>query len=148
MLRAGLEESSYNAHVTPDELWRAVGEILLVQRTRKQWNHSDVERHGGPNYKTVGSIERGKIGNLQKLTRHAEALGLSVVDVLRTALRSTSKPLTPEADTLLRRFGQIGVKGRGVLLSMAQVLPDADEEERQARRQSLGEPPGKDPRKH
>lgn len=130
-MRANLEELFYNAGVNPDDLWRAVGEILLVRRNRLKWNTSDVMRHGGPNYKTVGAIERGKVGRVGELTRHAEALGLSIVDVLRSALDKSSTKLTPEAAAVVRHFERTTVAGRQALVTTAQALPDAE-----------GEPPG------
>lgn len=128
MLRAPEGDVSYNARVTPEELWRAVGELLLVQRNRRGWNASDVERHGGPTYKTVQAIERGDVGRVDLLARHAEALDLSLVDLLRSALTRTSKPLSPEAEQVVRKFERTTVEGRQALLALAQALPDAPEE--------------------
>lgn len=111
--------------MTPEELWRAVGEILLLQRNRKDWNASDVERHGGPTYKTVEKIEKGLIGNVDKLAMHAEALGLALVDVLRTALAKTTMPLSPEALQVVRKFEMTTIDGRQAFLQLARALPDA-----------------------
>lgn len=114
--------------VTPEELWRAVGELLLVHRTRKQWNAVDVERHGGPSLKTVQSIELGEVGRVDVLARHAEALGLSIVDVLRAVLAPPVGPqLTPEAAAMLRRFEGLGVENREILRRLAQQLALAEE---------------------
>jgi hypothetical protein len=124
-LRATEGELSYNAGVTPEELWRAVGEVLLLHRTRKKWKPFDVERHGGPTYKTVQAIERGDIGRVDMLAQHAEALGLSIVDVLRSALDRSSAPLSPEAAQIVRKFERATVEGRQALLALAQALPDA-----------------------
>lgn len=118
----------YNADVTPTELWRSVGEILAGHRIRREWNHSDVERHGGPTYKTVQQIERGKIGTVTNLARHCEAMGLSVVDVLRAALDRTAQPLSPEAVQVVRKFERTTVEGRQALLFLARALPEAKPE--------------------
>ena len=115
---------SYNAGVTPEDLWRAVGESLLLHRNRRGWNASDVERHGGPSYKTVQKHERGDIANVEKLAMHTEALGLSLVDVLRAALDRTSVPLSPEAAQIVRKFESTTLQGRQALLTVAQLLPD------------------------
>lgn len=117
---------SYNAPVTPEDLWLAVGEILLVHRNRKKWNASDVERHGGPNYKTVESIEMGRVGRVDTLALHCEALGLSLVDVLRTALDKSSKKFSPEALKVVRKFESTTVEGRQAMLLLAVALPDAE----------------------
>jgi hypothetical protein len=130
------EGASYNAEVTPEQLWRAVGELLLIARTRREWNASDVEHHGGPTYKTVQKIERGEVGQVAMLAQHAEALGLSLVDVLRAALERTATPLSPEAALVLRKFERTTVEGRQALLALCQVLPDATGPE------ASGPPPG------
>lgn len=118
----------YNGGVKPEQLWRAVGEILLLARSRKGWNASDVERHGGPSYHTVNKNERGGAGSVSVLTQHADALGLSIVDVLRSALEQSEQPLTPEAAALVRKFEATTVAGRQALLALAQALPDAEPE--------------------
>lgn len=123
-LRASEGEISYNAGVTPEDLWRAVGEILLVHRTRKKWNPIDVERHGGPTYKTVQAIELGDVGRVDMLARHAEALGLSIVDVLRSALDQSKSKISPEAARIVRKFQATTVEGREALMALARALPD------------------------
>lgn len=117
---------SYNRAVTPDELWQGVGELLLKHRHRRHWNVTDVEKHGGPNYKTVEAIEHGKVGRVGPLAQHCEALGLQLVDVLRAALNETSQPISPEALQVVRKFEQTTVEGRQALLLMARALPDAE----------------------
>jgi hypothetical protein len=116
-------DGSYNEDVTPEELWRAVGELLLVQRTRLKLNPIDVERNGGPTYKTVQTIELGEIGRVDILAKHAAALGLSIVDVLRSALDTTGA-LSPEKALIVRKFEQTTVAGRTALLALAHALPD------------------------
>lgn len=140
-------EISYNAGVTPEELWRAVGEMLLVQRNRRNWNASDVERHGGPTYKTVQAIEKGRVGRVDNLARHAEALGLSLVDLLRAALSKTNKALSPEAEQVVRKFERTTVEGRQALLALAQALPDAAEATLEAPRRSPAGQPSRGPSK-
>ena len=70
-MRAPLEETFYNVDVSADDFWRDIGEELLKLRHRRQWLPTDVEKNGGPSYKTVQAIEHGKIGNLQSLEQHA-----------------------------------------------------------------------------
>lgn len=118
------EEVFYDAAVTADELWRAVGESLLLERTRRRWNASDVERVGsGLTYKTVQAIERGRVGRVEKLTAYAEALELSIVDVLRSVLAEA--PLSPEAAQLLRKYERTTLEGRTAMTALALALPDA-----------------------
>lgn len=121
--------------MTGEELWRAVGEALLVQRTRRQWNASDVERIGGLTYKTVQKIEQGRAGRVDKLTAYADALGLSIVDVIESVLSQEREPLSPEAVQIVRKYAQTTVKGRTALVALAQALPVATEPE------LLDEPP-------
>jgi hypothetical protein len=142
-----LEETFYNVSVTAEQLWQRVGDFLVLARNRRKWNPSDVERHGGPNYKTVQAIEQGRIGNLRNLTRHAEALGLSIVDVLRTVLEQNSTPLSSEAVTVVRHFYRTTVKGRQALLTTAEALPDAAEGEQPGGHRSPPVPPARGNRK-
>jgi hypothetical protein len=121
-VRAELEESFYNVAVTPDELWRAVGESLLQTRHRRGWKPIDVERHAGPSYKTVQAIERGQVGTVQSLAQHAAALGVSIVDVIESVLTDARTPVTPEAAQIVRQFGEMTVAGRTALLAMATAL--------------------------
>lgn len=127
-LQGSKGDNSYNVGVTPDEMWRAVGELLLVRRTRKQWNPIDVERAGGPTYKTVQAIELGEVGRVDMLEKHAHALGLSIVDIMRTVLDQTRAPLTPETEQIVRKFEQTTVEGRQALLALTRALPDAQPE--------------------
>lgn len=108
--------------VTADQLWRAVGELLLLQRSKRKWNPIDVERAGGPTYKTVQAIEQGEVGNVDKLALHAEALGLSLVDVLRAVL-DRSGVVNPEIEQLVRTYQQTTVDGRQAMLALARALP-------------------------
>lgn len=95
-MRATVGESFYNVNVTPDELWRAVGEALLQLRHRRGWKPIDVERAGGPSYKTVQAIEHGQVGTVQSLTQHATALNVSIVDVIQAVLGTALMPLRPK----------------------------------------------------
>lgn len=115
--------------MTPDELWRKVGRILRDAREARAWTVSQVARRAGVDGKTVSSIETGDVGNVDKLQLHAEAFGMTIVDVLVTALERTKTPLSPEARQLLRRFERISVPARQALLQVAQAYPDAAEEE-------------------
>lgn len=127
-MRAPAGESSYNVGVTPDELWRKVGRILRDTREARAWTVSQVARRAGVDGKTVSSIEMGDVGNVDKLQLHAEAFGMTIVDVLVTALERTKAPLSPEARQLLRRFERISVPARQGLLMVAQAYPDVEEE--------------------
>jgi hypothetical protein len=111
----------YNAgtHMTAKELWDAVGQQLLLRRTRLGL---DPSKTGGPNYHTIAKIEAGEIGRVEKVEEYAAALGLSIVDVLRAVLYQNN--LTPETEQIVRKYRRTTVAGRQALLSMAQALPD------------------------
>jgi hypothetical protein len=114
---------SYTALVTPAELWLRVGELLKEARDRKGWRYPyDVEKHGGPSGPTVQQHEQGDIKTLDALNRHAEILGLNVVDLLSSALEQSKKPLSPEAARVLRAFERTTSRGRRALFEMAEVL--------------------------
>lgn len=122
-LRATVEEFFYNLTVTPAELWQEVGKLLGRARHDRKWRPMDVERAGGPSYKTVQAIEAGDVGTVDSLDKFASALDLSIVDVLHSVLASTVSPLSPEAAQLVRKFSQTTVEGRHALIAMANALP-------------------------
>jgi len=109
--------------VSPAELWLKVGKLLREARERRGWRYPfDVEKHGGPVGATVQNHEIGDIRTVDALNRHAEALGLALVDLLRAALSEAQKPISPEAERVLRTFERTTVQGRQALLTMAQAL--------------------------
>jgi len=112
--------------VTPEDLWKRVGAILTLEREKKGWkNVVDVHRFGGraaPTNKTIGSQEEGHIQTIDGLERHVSALGLSLVDVLRSALSDAEKPITPDALRLLRMFERLGPGQQSALLRIAEEL--------------------------
>jgi hypothetical protein len=122
LLQATVGESFYNVDVTPGEMWQAVGKMLQHARVDRNWRPIDVERAGGPSYKTVQAIEAGDIGTVESLDKCAGALDLSIVDILQSVLASTITPLSPEAAQVVRKFTQTTVAGRTALLSMAHAL--------------------------
>lgn len=122
-MRAAVRESFYTVSVTAAELWQTVGKILERRRQDRRWRPIDIERVGGPSYKTVQAIEDGAVGNIESLDKHARALDLSLVDILHEVLVSTSTPLSPEAAHIVRRFALMTVASRAALLAIANALP-------------------------
>lgn len=125
-MRAALGESFYNVAVTAGELWRAVGKKLELARHERKWRPMDVERAGGPSYKTVQAIELGQAGNVKGLEKCARALDLDLVDILYAVLESQVTPLTPEAAHVIRAFSETTVAGRTAMLALANALPRVD----------------------
>lgn len=147
-MRAALGESFYNVSVTPAELWRAVGKKLELARHERKWGPTDVERAGGPSYKTVQAIELGKVGNVKGLEKCARALGMDLVDILYSILETRVTPLSPEAAHVVRAFSETTVEGRTALVAMANALPRPDAVGAPATpRQSPPALPGATPRK-
>lgn len=109
--------------VTSAELWQAVGSELQRARLARKWKPIDVERAGGPSYKTVQAIEAGDVGTVESLDKCATALHLSVVDVLYAVLASRETPLSPEAAHVVRKFATTTIAGRSALLQVANALP-------------------------
>ena len=126
-MRAPLEETFYNVGVTPAEMWQAVGKVLERARLDRKWRPVDVERAGGPSYKTVQAIDAGDAGTVEMLEKYAHALGLSIVDILDSVLTSTRTPLTPEAAHVVRKFYGTTVEGRHAMVTVSNALPLADE---------------------
>jgi hypothetical protein len=103
----------------------AVGEQLQRARLNRKWKPTDVERAGGPSYKTVQAIEDGEAGNFESLAKCARALNLSIVDVFYAVLASRETPLSPEAASIVQKFSETTIAGRQALLAMANALPPA-----------------------
>ena len=122
-MRATLEESFYNVPVTPDEMWLAVGRVLKKTRQDRNLTPTDVERAGGPSYKTVQAIEAGEAGTVESLDKSARALGLSIVDVLVFVLESRATPLTAQEAAVVRGFNETTVPGQQAILQLVQALP-------------------------
>lgn len=124
-MRTALGEVFYNVSVTPAEMWRGVGKVFQDARLEKGWTLTDVQDHGGPTYKTVKAIEAGKAGNVENLKKTAEALNLSIVDVLYSVLSAREKKLSPEAAFVVRRFEETTVGGRTALVATAAAVETA-----------------------
>jgi hypothetical protein len=122
-VRASLGESFYNVSVTPGEMWRDVGKVLRDARLDKHLTPLDVERAGGPTYKTVQAIEDGRAGNVRNLEKCAAAPQLSIVDVLYAVLNSRERPLSPEAAQIVRTYAETTVAGRTALVALSNALP-------------------------
>jgi hypothetical protein len=123
-LRAALEEIFYTVDVTFSELWKSVGKTLKAKRIDREWRPIDVERAGGPSYKTVQAIERGQAGNVESFDRYARALNLSIVDIIYGVM-APDTALSPEAAHVVRIFSQTTVEGRTAMLAMVNALPAA-----------------------
>lgn len=120
------EETSYTVWtVTSAELWRAVGKYLRDVRLARKLTPTDVERAGGPSYKTVQAIEDGEAGHVESLDKCATALGLALPDIINAVREARETPLSPEAARLVKRFNETTIEGRTALLAMANALPPA-----------------------
>jgi transcriptional regulator with XRE-family HTH domain len=119
--------SSYNLRVSPDELWQEVGRVLRDKRESLKMNYSQVSKRSGVDAKTVKSIEAGDVSQVDKLRLHADAFGLSIVDIISAVLEKTQTPLSPEAASLLRRFEGLNVVNRRILVELAQSLSELEE---------------------
>lgn len=125
VVRAPLGEVFYNVPVTTAEMWQAVAKELAHARVDRKWRPMDVQRAGGPSYKTVQVIDAGDIGTVETLDKYATALGLALVDVLYSVLESRKTPLSPEAAFLVRRYTETTIEGRTALIALGHALPDA-----------------------
>jgi len=120
--------------MTSPELWRAVGRELRDARERlgKKWNHIAKETRPRLDAKTQQDIERGHPGTLETVERYAQALGLSIVDVLSAVLKDAEQRPTTEVAAVLRYFEQLDAENRWLvlwtvrrLLAMQLGVPDA-----------------------
>jgi hypothetical protein len=106
-------------------MWRALGKYLRDARLDRQLRPTDVERAGGPSYKTVQAIEDGQAGNTESLDKYATALGLQLPDIINAVLEARETPLSPEAAYIVKIFNETTIAGRAALLAMANALPPA-----------------------
>lgn len=105
---------------TADHVWRDIGRQFRARRLALHWSAKDVERNGGPTYKTVLTVERGDTARVELLERHADTLGLTLLDVLRSAVGTAS--LSHDALAVARAYEQTHPQGQAALLAMARVL--------------------------
>jgi hypothetical protein len=103
-------------------MWRAIGKSLRDVRLAHKLKPTDVERRGGPSYKTVQAIEDGEAGHTESFDKCATALGLSLPDVINAVLEARQTPLSPEAAYLVKIFNETTIDGRTALLAMATAL--------------------------
>ena len=122
-----LEKMFYPVEVTSADLWQQVGRLLAHARVDRHWGVMDVEHAGGPSYKTVQAIERGDVGTVESLDKCAQALDLTLVDLLYSVLAARVTPLSPEAAQIVRKFTATTVAGRQAMLTVAAALPLAAE---------------------
>jgi transcriptional regulator with XRE-family HTH domain len=115
--------------VNAAEMWTAVGKFFRRVRVDRNWSAQDVERAGGPSYKTVLAIEAGKVGTVKRLDEYADALDLELVDILLDILASNLKTLSPEAAQVVRKFTRTTVEGRTAIVAITNALPDAESPE-------------------
>lgn len=127
-MRLRAEEVSYTALVNPDEFWRKVGQLLRAKRERLGWSYPyDVEKNGGPVLSTVKQQEAGDVRTTAGLQEHCKALGITEVELFRSALDETARRPSLEAAQLLRIFEALQVpKHRRVVLEMAESLEEAE----------------------
>jgi hypothetical protein len=130
--------------VTPEELWRDVGKHFRQARLAKGWKFTHVERAGGPTSKTVQAIEAGHAGNVKNLVKCATALDIDFVAVLETVLSAHVTTLSPDASYLVRKFERTTVKGRSVLIGVADALPEEEVTTTPEPAPGAGTPPGPD----
>ena len=101
------------------ELLRRIGQHLMLVRIEKGLHMRDI---GNPSDKIVKKIDAGQAVKLETIEAYAQALGLSLGDVLRSVLVEPSQRLSPEAAALLRRFDMMSIRQRYILQTMAEEL--------------------------
>jgi hypothetical protein len=103
--------------MTSDDLWREVGRHLRDRREgrgKKWWVGGDEKPP--IDTKTRRAIEHGTPGTLDKLETYAQAMEMSIVDVVSAVLKDAEHRLSPEAATLLRCFEHLTVWDRRLVL--------------------------------
>lgn len=106
--------------MTDEQVLRAIGEQLLLQRARLQWSPRDVRRRGGPTIPTIQTIEAGQAGTLASLLQYCKAVDLPLEEVLRNVVRP--EPLSPDVQQLLRLYGGMSPRARNLLSLIAEEL--------------------------
>jgi hypothetical protein len=112
--------------MTHDRFWMAVGRELATVRENLGLTWADVERQGGPAAPTIRENERGKARTVVALTKHSEALGLSLPDVFALVIdKSAGKPtISAHLANVVRRYELTTPQGRLVLRAVADLCPE------------------------
>lgn len=108
--------------MTTDALAQAIGERLLIHRSRLKLSPRDIHSRGGPTAPTVRTIEHGTMGEWEKLASYCAAIDQELPDLL-SAILAPPPPLSDEARQLLRLFEEMTVEARGALLTVAREMP-------------------------
>lgn len=108
-------------------LTRQLGGILRAARLTRGWTWSDVERHGGPTYQTVATIEQGRAATLDALAKHCEALEFTLEDVLRRALVPVPYPI--EVQQIARIYAGASPLAQEALRTMARAIGERTSKE-------------------
>jgi hypothetical protein len=112
--------------VTAAEFIQNVADQLAARRLDLEWSVSDVQRHGGPTYKTVQKIEAGHVAAPDVMEKHITALGLTLGEVYTAAFtppgRVQPSRFSQEALDIARVFDQASPKGKQAFRALAQAL--------------------------
>lgn len=115
----------YDAFVTDDQFWLAVGEALQRRRLRLGLKSTNaVQTAGGPTYKTTAAIESGRVGEIESLRLYAKAVNVSIVDLFRSILAVDDRTLTPELQEVIRKFEVTTADGRVAIHATARAVPE------------------------
>jgi transcriptional regulator with XRE-family HTH domain len=107
--------------VTDNELARAIGEQLLLTRTRRKLSQREITKRGGGTQPTLQKIELGELGLWSQVTAYAHAMNVTLVDILREILAGTpAPPLSAEAAEMQELFAALPPGARRAFLQMAQ----------------------------
>jgi transcriptional regulator with XRE-family HTH domain len=107
------------------ELTRRIGQRIRASRKRCGWSLSELSKH------TNGALSKSRLGNYEQGLRrpgHEEACLLAatfgtVSPSWLLCLDDDSGALNDQETTLLRSFRAADARGRGVILTVARVLP-------------------------
>jgi transcriptional regulator with XRE-family HTH domain len=107
--------------VTDNELARAIGEQLLLIRTRRKLSQQEITKRGGGTQPTLQKIERGELAMWSQVTAYAHAMNVTLVDILREILASTpAPPLNADVVEMQQLMAGLPPRARRVLLQVAE----------------------------
>jgi hypothetical protein len=111
------------SQVTNDALARAIGEQLLLHRTRQKLTARAVHRRGGPTPPTLLKIDRGELGTWTQIVQYADAIGVPLDEILRRALEETpAPPVNADEAALMQALRAVSPDLRAALLLAAKAL--------------------------
>lgn len=125
----------YAAGVASDDLWLAVGKEIQARRLRLNYSSTDAVKRSireAPVTNTLTAVEEGR-ASIMSVERYCAALGITLADVLRSAvvaMHEHDRVVTDEEWRLIRDFRRLKENpARDPWVALGQALPTIQAQE-------------------